>query len=254
MRKIISFLIAGWWSVFVVLACPLIVLAQTKTPTDKVSATPTLSEAKKEEDTIEEIKQKVQERLNKASKRKKAYVGSLTDIADLSLKINTKEGVKIAATSGDTLFFRTEKGTQVKTKLSELPIGEWIIAMGYLGGNGNGEILEATRVISTTKPEEERRQVWWGQVDELKRSGEFLLAGIEGKSFQIKVDKKTSIQVWSGEKGEVFKDKLKEGMKVIVTGLPDKNDETILTVSLIYVVSEIQGQKVSVSPTPTPKT
>ena len=222
---------------------------------NEVTGTPTITET--DENVVEEIKQKVQERLSKAARPKKAYVGTLSDIAENTLQINTaREGLKMAAVDEETEIVRVEKGSQSKVKINELPVGEFVIAMGYLeggNGNGNGQVLSAKRVMSSPLPVPDAREVFWGQVANLEKNGDFLLAGEEGKSFQIKTSQKTEYSTVTEGETEEFKEDLEEGMKVIVVGIPDKKEESLVAALLIHVVAAGGAEETSLSPTPTGK-
>lgn len=225
--------------------------AQTNTPSPTVSVEATGSA---DSTSAEEIKQKVQERLTKAAQQKKAYVGVLTDIADATLRINTRDGIKMAATSDKTLFYRTENGIQAKVKINDMPLNQLVIAMGYLenGNGGGGQVLSAIRVISSPTVTADTRLVKVGTVTDLTKSGEFKLVGVSGESYQVKVDSKTGYTAVKDKVVEPTKIKPKEGDKIIVVGVPDKKLETTMTASLVHIVTA-QVQSVTATPTPLKK-
>ncbi len=235
--------------IFLILAVAKQAVSWAKDASPSATPTPTGTE----ESVTEEIKQKVQERLSKASRQKKAFVGTLSDIADATLKINTDQGVKMAATNEKTVLLRNEGGVQTKVKINELPLQQQVIAMGYLenGNGGNGGVLSATRVISQVIPTQDTRLVKSGTVANLTKKGDFTLSGMSGESYTIKVSQKTGYSAVSGDKVIDYKKSLSEGMRVIVAGVPDKKDETIINVSLVYITSKIE--EVKATPTPSPK-
>ncbi len=76
----------------------------------------------------------------------KSYVGTITDISDSTIQI---EGVdnqiqQIATNKYDIAVVNTTGTTNKTVKLTDIAIGDYIIAMGYTDGN---DVLEATRIL-----------------------------------------------------------------------------------------------------------
>ena len=215
------------------------VFAQSPTPTVKptktVSPTPTISE--------EEVKNSLQERLKKAAqekgeaadqvlgaKNKLAVVGKLSDVSNNTLTIRARgETNELVTTDNETTFVRNGKAA----KREDIQIGDWIIAMGYRGENGNSVVV-AKRVVAKDKPTEYPKRV-------------AVMGKVTSDKFQVTSDKKTFKIETAGGKAEVFTvtvttkskiatDDIGEGKTVVLIGEPDKNDATKLTVKAIKVL------------------
>lgn len=92
----------------------------------------------------EKVEQKVREALNKP----KAYLGIVTDIADSTIQIKTSESeIKQISTASEDVTVVNAKGTANKTiKLTDIGIGDFIVAMGYVNSNS---VLSAQRILVT---------------------------------------------------------------------------------------------------------
>ncbi len=207
--------------------------AQSTTPT--VAATPTISE--------EEINNSLQERIKKAvevggdkadqvlgAKNKLAVVGKLSDVSNNTLTVRARgETNELVTTGSETTFVRNGK----TAKREDIQIGDWVIAMGQRGDNGNSVVV-AKRVVAKDKPTEyPKRTAVKGKVTSDK--------------LQVTSDKKTFKIETVGEKAEVFTatvtakskiatDGIGEGKTVVLIGEPDKNDAAKLTVKAIKIL------------------
>lgn len=133
----------------------------TPTPAGKLSPTPTIPITPEPTISDSDIRESLQDRLKKAAEeksdvasqilganQKRAAVGTLKDLTNNTLTIQLKDGgTKLAALTDKTVFIR--KGKTVSQ--SDLVIGDYTIAMGYINGNN---ILEARRVVSVETPTE----------------------------------------------------------------------------------------------------
>lgn len=112
---------------------------------EKSIATPEPNENTTSDSAIrQKVNQKVQGVLNKP----KAYLGVVTDIADSTIQIKTTNGeIRQVSTSKEDITVINSKGTTNKNvKLTDIAIGDFIIAMGYRNGNA---VLSAERILVT---------------------------------------------------------------------------------------------------------
>jgi hypothetical protein len=95
-----------------------------------------------------ETSKAVAEKLAKALDKPKAYIGTVTDIADSTIQIKTTDSqIEQIAIGGDNISVVNTKGTTNKTiKLNDIAIGDFIVAMGYVNGK---QVLAAQRILVT---------------------------------------------------------------------------------------------------------
>lgn len=204
------------------------VFAQTTPGGTTPTPLPTVSE--------DDVRQSLQDRLKRAAEEKTgeakkilgatdraAVVGILKDIANDTLTIAPKSGTtKMIATTDQTAIVR--KGKTVAA--SDLSIGDFVIAMGYSGGN---DTLDARRVVAVEKaPERLKRQVALGIVSEIDRpSRSFTLTvkrpvELGNLVYQISVPKSISLDFAE----------FNDGSKLLVVGTPDAKNPQKLSLRL----------------------
>jgi hypothetical protein len=222
---------------------PLAVLAQT--PTD--TPTPTASQ---------EIKEKVQERIDqiKENAKKKAFWGTLKAINDTTLVLDSPKGEKRIKTDDTTVFVDSTKKT---VKISDLEIGNFVIAMGFWTENGT---LQGKRisVLKTAPKPAPARIAFMGKVTDIV-SDENILSITQtkkdGLTYEVSVTSKTMLtkKVDASVKKILF-GAIATDDRVVVIGLKEKNNNAV-TAKIIHVISssKVPTPTKNLSPTPTPK-
>lgn len=106
------------------------------------------------------IREKVQQKVDEALKKPKAFIGTITDISENTLQIKTDTGeIKQSSVTSDTVFVKIDKTTK-EIKLSDVAIGDFIVAMGLKNGD---EVLEAKRILITAPITEPKRSISMGK-------------------------------------------------------------------------------------------
>jgi hypothetical protein len=107
---------------------------QTSTPTPETST----SEA--------DMARAVALKIAQAEKLPKAYIGTVTDITDATIQIkNTDSQIQQIDTNKlDVAVVNTTGTTNKAVKLTDIAIGDFIIAMGYVDGN---DVLDVQRIL-----------------------------------------------------------------------------------------------------------
>lgn len=107
-----------------------------------VVATPTPGTSTSESDIRANVAQKVAQALS----HPKAYIGTVTDIADSTIQIKTPDSqIEQISIGGDSITVMNVKGTNNKQiKLTDIAIGDFIVAMGYVNSNS---VLTAQRIL-----------------------------------------------------------------------------------------------------------
>lgn len=105
--------------------------------------------------TGNDIRDKVQEKVNAVLDNPFAYIGTVTDISGVNIQIgkfslgngktNSTSEIQQIGTDDNTVFVSIGKTTKTIT-FDDVAIGDFVISMGYKNGNG---VLEAKRVLVT---------------------------------------------------------------------------------------------------------
>lgn len=213
-----------------------VAFASTPTPSasDKSSPTPAATPQPTISDT--DIRESLQDRLRKAAeeksdvanqifsaKQKRAIVGTLKDLTNNTLTIQLKAGgTKLAALTDKTVFVR--KGKTVSQ--SDLVIGDYTIAMGYMNGNN---LLEAKRVVAVEKPTERPpRKIFIGTVTTVDA---------KRKSFTVVSDRPAelggpeTLSVTVSKSIDIDLSKLTADTKIIIVALPNEKTPSSLTLT-----------------------
>jgi len=210
-----------------------------------VTATPS---AETTQDIVDLVQQKVKEKLNlinTPSTQPKAFIGNITQIDQTQITTTFQNKAQTISIGESTVYIDIKK---LKTKFTNLKVGQTILSMGYLN-ESNG--LDAKRiVIIDPKSTENTNQIVTGQIVDISKSSPIIvIIPLKDKNnqYQIKTDSKTEITNLSGKK--VTSDSLSSGKKVVVIIQPDpKIAKTFYATKIISLESAT-----SVSPTPTVK-
>jgi hypothetical protein len=108
---------------------------------------PTGSPAESASDTSD-IRAKVAQDVANTLSRPKAYIGTVTDITDSTIQIKTtgNEIQQISVSASGTTVTNSTGVTSKTVKTTDIAIGDFIVAMGYIDGNS---VLSAQRILIT---------------------------------------------------------------------------------------------------------
>jgi hypothetical protein len=111
-------------------------------------ATPSAAPVSSSGTTSADINQEVAEKVALASNQPKAYIGTVTDIADSTIQIKTTDSqIEQIAIGGTGITVVNTQGTTNKNlKLTDIAIGDFIVAMGYVNEKS---VLSAQRILVT---------------------------------------------------------------------------------------------------------
>jgi len=182
----------------------------------------------------QEVREKVQEKVDSARNAPKFYMGTITDKLEASLEIkDLNSEIKQVSIDLENVTFVKITKTKQEVKFSDVAIGDFIVAMGFRNGNG---VLEAIRILITNEFKESQREILLGTASNVKKS-EFIFASQKGSdSFAIKDSKDLSIISINneGEKEAAFLDLVDEE-KVIIFGTKESGGFSTRT---LYLVQE----------------
>lgn len=168
-----------------------------------------------------DIRQKVAQKVADALNRPKAYIGVITDITDSTVQIKTMESeIKQISVASDTISVVNAKGaTSKQVKLTDLAIGDFIVAMGYINSNS---VLSAQRILVVNPITEPTYGSTFGQVVAVTKKSITVREVKSQKEAEVAPTSKTSIISFS-------KDKI---AKISLTGI--KENERV-----IYVTNQV---------------
>lgn len=213
------------WSLFI---APATAVSPTPEPTPSIA---------------KEIKERVQERINsiKQQGKTKAFWGTFKKRTDSTLVLDTAGGEKRVKTDDQTIFVNFSKK---EIKISELEIGNFIIALGYWQEN---ESIIAKRVIvlaKEPKPSPERRAVL-GKVSEIDKSKKILTI--------VQLPKKTNINI-QVESSTVITKKVDKSVKKVLFAAIEVDDQIIAVGSKKADAGILSAKIIHATPTPTTTT
>lgn len=206
------------------------------------------------------IKEKVEERLqkvlNEQTDRKRGFAGEIRNIGN-TLEIKTKSDTKQLLPSETDLDIVGLK--KEKLAISDLEIGSFVIAMGYLTDQG---ALDTRRIVVTAKPKESTRLVVFGTISDLTNDGENILTvtspkGDEETIYEVETNTNTEISTGAaGENEELKFADLKVDSRVVIIGTANAKNALLITATTIHLVPAApvtSNETVENTPTPSAK-
>ena len=101
------------------------------------------------------------------TKKPTAYVGTITDISSGTIQIKDENGdIKQISLLENTKFINTLK-KNIEVKSTDLAIGDYIIAMGFVNGN---KVLKTQRLLITSPIEENKFEAKKITIEELSKT------------------------------------------------------------------------------------
>lgn len=154
--------------------------------------------------TESSIRENVQKKVNEALNKPKAYLGTITDITDSTIQIKSDDGT-IAQISVDPVTVTVVKATGTaasKTiKLTDMAIGDYIVAMGYKNSNA---VLDSQRILVTDPVTDNKINSYLARITDVsKKLGVQTIKG--SQNMTLTPGKNTTISVFKNGKATVAK-------------------------------------------------
>lgn len=108
--------------------------------------TPTQTEAPTKESTSS-VRKKVEEKVAAALNSPTSYLGTVTDIAESGVQLKGAAGEINQISTANNLTVIKDGKTPKEVKLTDIAIGDFIVAMGFTTGN---HVLDSRRILITT--------------------------------------------------------------------------------------------------------
>ena len=219
----------------------LLVVFSTEFAKNLVQATPSATPDSTSTAASDSVREKVQEKIEKALQNPKAYIGTVTDIAELTVQIKTSTGEieQISVDKDQTTIMKTTGQTTREIKFADMAIGDFVVAMGFKNGNN---VLAAKRILVTDAIKPLSLYINIVKVDK-SNPKEFEATELSGGKISTVVpgDSLTIYLVKNNKKTEVKFVDIMDGDTVIVVGT--KVEDSIEARTIFDVVQA--------SPTPT---
>ena len=182
-----------------------------------------------------EIREKVQEKVDKVLNTPYFYMGTITDISEGTIQIDehllngNQEGSEILliATDGNTKYVKILK-TSSNIDFDEVAIGDFVIAMGYKNGQ---DVIEAKRILVTNKIELSKRASFNLLITSVEANS---LQGTSRKGEEIEIQISKNTDIFSLDNEIIDLANLNENDSIIVsTTLDDEGEYSARTIRVI---------------------
>jgi len=118
-------------------------------------------EESQSQEATDSIRYRVEQKVSQALKSPKALLGTVTDISENTLQIKSSGGeIEQISVSADTSALAIGK-TNKEVKVTDIAIGDYIVAMGFMNGNG---VLNTKRILINSPDEATNRLAIFAKV------------------------------------------------------------------------------------------
>ena len=190
-------------------------------------------------DSSDTVREKVKEEVNKAQMVARAYMGTITDISENTIQITKFVIDKEKDNSGEiqqisfgeeTSFVDTKEESE-EISVSDVAIGDFVVAMGYKNGNN---VLEASRILITETIEPSGRTAFVSTVTEVDTNSLTVTINPDGDEVTIKPMKSIIVTAnIDNALTEIDFDEIEEAEEIIVVGYKDKDTAEARTIHMI---------------------
>lgn len=197
----------------------------------------------------EAVRERVQERIQEIKRNNpRAYVGKIKQINEESLILETRRGEIQVLVSEETKIVGQRKED---LKLTNLKVGDFCIAMGYLTEE---ETLEAKRIVIIPQPKLPSRIVAFGRVIDISQEEKVLTVKNERRGFTYTVlvtDNTIITKKIAGRVQKVNFSAVAIGDNLVVVGIPKEEEKQVLTAKIIHIIPGL-ARKSTPYPSPSP--
>ncbi len=209
---------------------------QTRTlPTDSPSTGSPSSEASKTSD----IRAKVAQDVANTMSQPKAYIGTVTDITDSTVEIKTaaSEIKQISANVESTNVVNSTGTTSKTVKTTDIAIGDFIVAMGYVDGNS---VLIAQRILITNPVTDPKITVNYAKVVSVTKKALSVKTIPDSTDDSVQPNSKTSTEAY--QDGKIVTSKFASiGAEEIIIYVKTADDKGASSVRSIFRLTNPQG-------------
>lgn len=151
-----------------------------------------------------DISKDVANKVNASANPPKAYLGTVTDITDSTIQIKSTDSKiqQIATNKYDVTVVNTTGTTNKTVKLTDVAIGDFIIAMGYVDGN---DVLDTQRILVSDSATESKIGPSLLKVTEVSSKSIVAVGVNDGKEVTITPAKNTTLESFLDNKTKAIK-------------------------------------------------
>lgn len=114
------------------------------------------------------IRAKVEEKVKEALNKPKAYLGTVTDISDSTIQLKSSESqIRQISVKNDSVSVVKTGTVNKAVKLTDIAIGDFIVAMGYINSN---TVLNAQRILITDPVTEPKINATFGKLIDIDKT------------------------------------------------------------------------------------
>ena len=169
----------------------------------------------------ETVREKVQEKIEKAKKNPRAYIGTVTDKTNETLQLKNASGeIQLVSIDEENVSFVKTGKSSTNIKFNEVAIGDFVVTMGL---ENESTVLEASRVLVTSVITPPKRKVVSATVTSISKK-ELVLKDKNGSELKLFLPKK-----WKGPDTK----NIAENTSVIVVFLEENGVQTLRTIQII---------------------
>ncbi len=156
-----------------------------------------------------DIREKVQEKVLAALNKPKAYMGTVTDISETTLQLkNTKGEIK-------------QTSVNEEVKFSDVAIGDFVIAMGFVNSNS---VLDTRRILVTSSPSAPTRKSYYAKIDTFAKNAGTATLIKDGSKINFTTSSATKYQMMNEDEiTQAKSSSVKTSSKVIISGIEELN-------------------------------
>jgi hypothetical protein len=170
-------------------------------------------------ESADTVRERLKEKVSVKSLKTTSYVGTITDISSGTIQIKSVQGdIKQMSLSDDTSFINTLK-KNVEVKATDLAIGDYIVAMGFVNGN---KVLDSKRILISEPVIKNNFETVFGTISATSKT-KITIDRDNGEVLEITLPKK-----WVGPNIS----EIEEGQKIVTVG---EMKEEIFTLRTIFI-------------------
>lgn len=219
---------------------------------DKEEITP-IPETTNNDENVKEIRDAVEEKVQGILEEnrlgdKRGYSGSIINIEDLTLTLETNEGEKEIEIATDAAIIG-QSGKDIEVE--DLKKNLFVIAMGYIDEQAQ---LEVSRLVVQEKTKSTSKETVRGVITDISTEEQILTVKNEKENliFTIEIDEDTGItrKDEDGKKSKAEFSDLEKNDRIFIIGEPTENEHKIITAILVLAIAGEQKEETS-TPSPT---
>lgn len=162
-------------------------------------------------DEAKTIREQLVEKLTNKNAKGTAYIGTITDISSGTIQIKGKNGeILQSSISDDTTYINILK-KNAEIKLTDLAIGDYIVAMGFTGSN---RVMDTKRILITSPLVDQKIEVQKITIEKLTKTT---------------INDITLPKKWAGPNIK----ELEVGQNIIVVGTKDEDKFDLRTIFVV---------------------